>query len=108
MKRVSALEQAPRWLTRRHQAEILHQVKKEKNPWKRVRSGHRAADAPSRASDLGGGPLGWRGHRLAETDCHHLGRERREDPAGGDESGFGPCDGGLEGAAGRGGPSSLC
>lgn len=38
MKRISALEQAPRWLTRKQQADLIHQVRKEKNPWKRARN----------------------------------------------------------------------
>src|SRR5690606_1939647 len=37
VKRVSALWQTPRWLSRKEQAMFLHQVRKEKNPWKRAR-----------------------------------------------------------------------
>jgi len=38
VKRVSSLWQTPRWLTRSQQAKFLHQVRKEKNPWKRARN----------------------------------------------------------------------
>lgn len=38
VKRVSALWQTPRWLSRKEQSKFLHQVKKEKNPWKRARN----------------------------------------------------------------------
>ncbi|SDW31862.1 integrase/recombinase XerC [Marininema mesophilum] len=38
MKRLSALNQAPRWLPRKQQSDLLHLVKKEKNPWKRTRN----------------------------------------------------------------------
>jgi integrase/recombinase XerD len=38
VQRVSALWQTPRWLSRKEQARLLHQVRKEKNPWKRVRN----------------------------------------------------------------------
>jgi integrase/recombinase XerD len=38
VKRISSLWQPPRWLTRNQQAKLLHQVRKEKNPWKRARN----------------------------------------------------------------------
>lgn len=38
VRRVSSLWQTPRWLTRNQQAKFIHQVRKEKNPWKRARN----------------------------------------------------------------------
>lgn len=38
MKRISNLEQSPRWLTRREQDRLIHTVSKEKNTWKRSRN----------------------------------------------------------------------
>ncbi|MBN6192909.1 tyrosine-type recombinase/integrase [Aneurinibacillus sp. BA2021] len=38
MKRISTLEQAPKWLSRSEQDRFLHAIEKEKNPWKKSRN----------------------------------------------------------------------